>query len=255
VTTSPAITVGVVGGGTAVADHLASGLVARGAGVCLIVPPGSTPPTDGAAVSPLSWDMSAPDGLAGALAQAEERVGRIETTVWAFTEPASTVPAPLDRVMEPQWEVMAERPIRRYLSFLQGSAAYFAGRGGRVVALVPTLSMVGAPSGLVAWATAAEGQRALSKVAARNWGVAGITVNCLGVAPERLAWGDGDGDAVPGDPAGHTLQRAGLPPVSLARTPTLADDVSSVVLTLAGQGMDSVTGATIGVDGGVWMAP
>ncbi len=244
--------IAVVGGGPA-ADHLASGLAALGAPVCMVTAPGS----DGAAVDrpvpSVAWDMSGPDGLVRALAEAEEQMGRVGTAVWAFTEPTSVVPAPLCGVVESDWDVMAERPIRRYLAFLQGTWAYFDGRGGRVVALVPTLSMVGAPSGLVAWATAAEGQRALSKVAARNWGLVDVTVNCLAVAPERLAWGDPDPDT--GDPGERPLQRPGLPPVSLRRAATLADDVASVVLALATAGMESVTGATIGVDGGVWMAP
>jgi NAD(P)-dependent dehydrogenase (short-subunit alcohol dehydrogenase family) len=244
----------VVGGGPAARD-LATGLMARGARVCVVR---ATDGTDGTRVDldppwpSAAWDMSGPDGLAVALDRAEAQVGPIGTTVWAWTEPSSVVPTPLSATVDQEWEVMAERPIRRYLFFLQGTWAHLAGRGGRMVALVPTLSMVGGPSGLVAWATAAEGQRALSKVAARNWGASGITVNCLAVAPERLAWGD-PGQADPGD--GRPLQRAGLPPISLDRTPTLVDDVSGVVLSLAAPTMASVTGATIGVDGGVWMAP
>jgi 3-oxoacyl-[acyl-carrier protein] reductase len=255
----------VVGGDQAAGRHLAAGLATAGATVAVVRTTGTDDRTVTTELPSAWWDMETSGGLTRALEDAETSVGEIDTVVWAWTEPDSTRPEPLGSLEESAWSAMAEEPIRRFLRYLQGVASYRAGRPGTLIALVPTLGMMGAPAGLVAWATATEGQRALAKVATRTWGARGLTVNCVGVAPERLAWGDPTGSrtaaavteaAVSGDaPVEPSLQRAGIPAASLGRTTTLGSDVAQVVLSLSSPGMRSVTGATIGVDGGVWMAP
>jgi NAD(P)-dependent dehydrogenase (short-subunit alcohol dehydrogenase family) len=75
--------------------------------------------------------------------------------------------------------------------------------------------------------------RSLAKVAARQWGSAGITVNCVAVAV---------------DPS----ERGPLPP-ALGRSVDIRRDVAAAVAMLAGAGARAITGVTIPVDGGVVM--
>jgi NAD(P)-dependent dehydrogenase (short-subunit alcohol dehydrogenase family) len=113
--------------------------------------------------------------------------------------------------------------------------------GGSLVVVIPTLALVGA-SDFVPWAVVAEGQRSLAKAAARAWGHEGITVNCLAVPGALLS-----DDAAP--------DRPGQPPPALRRLPRREGDVALVLLSLVSGGWRAVTGATIAVDGGVWMTP
>lgn len=188
------------------------------------------------------------DGLEGAAAVAAAlgRDGSVDAAVWGWTEPACTSPTAFGDLDDAAWAYQAERPVRRFLAFLQGAHAHFGGRDGSLVALVPVMSMIGAPAGLAAWATASEAQRALAKVAARNWGRIGLTVNLVAVAPGLLAAGGGkDGPWL----------RAGLPAPSLPDEPSVRGQVAGVVASLLSPEWRAVTGATVGVDGGIWMAP
>ena len=110
--------------------------------------------------------------------------------------------------------------------------------------VTPTAWATGVP-GLAAYAAAVEGQRLLAKSAARQWGRDGITVNCVAPAWEAVAGAGPDGG-----PGGS---------MSLAPTPLgpadFEADVGAAVVTLAGEGMHALTGATLGLDGGAAMAP
>jgi 3-oxoacyl-[acyl-carrier protein] reductase len=114
--------------------------------------------------------------------------------------------------------------------------------GGRVVVVVPTFSMSGAP-GFAAGAAAAEGQRLLAKSAARQWGADGITVNCVAVAPEQII----------GERAGSATMALADP--ALGGAGDAEADIGPVVVFLASDAAHFVTGATISADGGVWMVP
>ena len=89
-------------------------------------------------------------------------------------------------------------------------------------------------------ATACEGERSLAKAQARVVGAHNITVNCIAVAPELLR-------------ATAELERGGLPPRAIA-TPDL-DQLADLIVAMAGPGFAGVTGQTIALDGGRWMAP
>ncbi len=224
----------VVGDAAGPAGELDRGLADRGERATVIGPRGTMPDT--------RWDLGPASGLAEAMEASARSLGPIRAAVWAWTEPSSTTPVALDHLDEHQWAVRAEDPIRHLLAFLQGSFDYFANRSGALVVLVPTLSLVGAPAGLAPWATAAEGQRSLAKVAARTWGRLGLTVNCVAVPPDLLA------DA-------ESRQRPGLPPPALDRFPSVRTEVAAVVSSLTSADWRAVTGATVGVDGGSWMPP
>jgi NAD(P)-dependent dehydrogenase (short-subunit alcohol dehydrogenase family) len=99
-------------------------------------------------------------------------------------------------------------------------------------------------AGLVAYTAAVEGQRLLAKSAARQWGSHGITVNCVAPAPSLGA-------------VDETAGRSHLPltPAPLGGPGDAETDLGPVVVFLASDAGHFVTGATIALDGGVWMAP
>jgi NAD(P)-dependent dehydrogenase (short-subunit alcohol dehydrogenase family) len=154
-----------------------------------------------------------------------------------------------------QWRARVERPLERTLACFQGAHRHLVPRGGALVVLVPTLALVGA-AGYTPWATVAEGQRSLAKSAARVWGRQRITVNCVAVPGALLVSSVRGGEPVVETVgAGPGIDRPGQPPAALDDDPELAGAVAAVVSSLVSAGWAGVTGATIAVDGGVWMTP
>ena len=122
---------------------------------------------------------------------------------------------------------------------MQAAGDAFEG-GGAIVTVLPTLSSRGS-AGLTGWSTAAEGVRSLVKVAARELGPRDITVNAVALAANVLAETE------------DSLDRPGLPASTIPVPPDAGGDVSAIIAALASPPWRSVTGATIAVDGGVWM--
>ncbi|HVV77421.1 MAG TPA: hypothetical protein VHC43_15440 [Mycobacteriales bacterium] len=131
------------------------------------------------------------------------------------------------------WRQSAEDPLGRALHVLQRAHLSLRDEGGRIVVLLPSVVMTGAP-GAAAWAAAAEGYRSLAKAAARAWGSEGIAIQCVLVA----AGGD----------------RPGLQPPALSRAPD-STDIAAAIAALLDARLDLVTGLTLAIDGGVWMTP
>ena len=103
--------------------------------------------------------------------------------------------------------------------------------------VLPAARLTGLP-GHVADAAALEGIRGLVKSAARQWGREGITVNALTVRSHH--------DAL------DTRSRFAS---AIGRSVDVRADVAGVVSLLAMSDADAVTGATLGVDGGLLMLP
>lgn len=185
------------------------------------------------------------DGLADGLRAAGAEVRAIsspaevtapaDALVHAAVVPAALEPVALAECDDARWDEVWEGTMRTSLALLQ--AAHGVVR--RVVVMVPTLSMSGA-EGFAPLAAAVEGQRLLVKGAARQWGSDGITVNCVAVDPSLL------GIAVPG---------MALSAPALGGPGDPATDVAPTVAWLCSQASHFVTGLTITIDGGVWMAP
>jgi 3-oxoacyl-[acyl-carrier protein] reductase len=236
----------VVGAVPGPAWELAGALAGLGEEAVVVGPPGASAPQAGPHVHVAgAWDRVSPEGLGASLSACGDSLPALRAAVWAWAPPRATEPAPFESLDEAAWEEAAEQPIRQCLAFLQGSHAHFAGRPGAIVVLLPTLCLLGPPPGLVAWATAAEGQRTLTKSAARNWGHAGIRAHVVAVTADLLA-----GPA----PVGSTRRRPGLPPDALEEPATM-EEVARVVATITGPQFRAATGGTVAVDGGQWMAP
>jgi 3-oxoacyl-[acyl-carrier protein] reductase len=182
------------------------------------------------------------DGLAalGLDAHAEERppTGPLDALVHvADAGPLADVP--FAETNEDAWDRGAEAPIREALLAFQAAYRGFDGRGGSIVAVLPTIAVTGA-AGLVPFASACEGIRQLAKSAARAWGGEGVRVNCVTLPIDN--WGF-DGRPVPNRYGPSLPGRNGD-----------ADVAGAVALLLDPRGA-GVTGATVGVDRGTVLAP
>jgi NAD(P)-dependent dehydrogenase (short-subunit alcohol dehydrogenase family) len=221
----------VVGGDSGAGAELARGLEDLGASV--------------ATLGADTWEGR--DEVRGVLDQARRRLSGLDGVVIASVGPASAVRALLADVDAGTWTERVERPLHRTLACFQAAFGCLGATGGSVVVLVPTLSLTGA-AGFVPWAAVTEGQRALAKAAARAWGTSAVTVNCVAVPAELLVTETRDREVA------TPFERAGLPVTALER-PDMRADVAPVVHALLSAAWRPVTGATVAVDGGVWMTP
>jgi NAD(P)-dependent dehydrogenase (short-subunit alcohol dehydrogenase family) len=154
-----------------------------------------------------------------------------DVVVFAHVAAGALDPRPVIEVGDREWDAWCEEPIRAALHTAQAAYPLLRGRDGRLIFVCPAVALEGA-AGLVPLATAAEAQRMLAKSAARRWGREGITVNVV-TAPLG-----GGSDA--------TRTVAALDP---------GDGVAASVVWLASAAARTITGATIGADGGAVMAP
>ena len=119
---------------------------------------------------------------------------------------------------ESSWEQRCEAVVLDALHRTQEAFSSFEGGGGRIIFVMPSVSLIGAV-GLVPLTAALEGVRALARSAARQWADHGITVNCVVGDIERR------------------------------------DEIARVVDFLASEAGGAITGQTIVVDGGSVMLP
>lgn len=82
------------------------------------------------------------------------------------------------------WDRVVDGTMWSALTALQRARSAFKYKRGRIVVVVPTISMAGAAQ-LVAYTTALDGIRAMAKSAARQWQPEGVSVNLV-AAPLRL---------------------------------------------------------------------
>ena len=172
---------------------------------------------------------------------ADELEDRVSILVHAAMDPVAYEPVAFEALDDERFETVWEGTMRAALAVLQASFAQMRGRGGHVVFVTPTVSMSGAAR-LGPYAAAVEGQRLLAKSAARQWGTEGIRVNCVAPAPEQV-------------PIGVRSVDVSLAPAALGGPGDPEHDLGPLTVFLASAAADFVTGATVGADGGVWMAP
>lgn len=150
-------------------------------------------------------------------------------------------PAHLNAVSGNDWHRMAEKPMREVLSALQRAYSSMPEEGGRIVLVLPSIGMTGAPY-LVPCATAFEGIRATAKSAARQWASANVIGNLIS-APL------------------HLFAPALRPSAAHVTTAAVQDDdkiIASIAQTtrfLLKPEVTGVVGETVVVDGGAMMLP
>lgn len=210
---------------------------------------------DARALAPLVTELEAGDARAAAIdatwesreaaedafAVAADALGRLDVFLHSWLPAIAFEQCDFADVDDERFDAVWEASMRSTLFLLQAAFPYLQDRAGRVVMVTPTASMSGAAR-LVPYTTVVEAQRVLAKAVARQWGPDGITVNCLAPAPEHA-------------PIGVESAAVSLAPPALGGHGDAEADLGPVAVFLASDAARFVTGATIGADGGVWMAP
>jgi NAD(P)-dependent dehydrogenase (short-subunit alcohol dehydrogenase family) len=194
-----------------------------------------------AAVTPLT-DVEA---LAHTFAEIERRAGAVDTVVHAFFPPGMLDHRAFTAIGNDMWADVVGRSLHAALAVVQATHRTLGGTGGRLVVVLPALSLTGAV-GLSHLATAAEGVRLLARSAARRWAADGITVNCVGVSLEAL---------VGGPVEEFEVERHFLAGAALGRSGDVRSEIAPVVALLASEAAAFLTGVTLPADGGLTMAP
>lgn len=131
--------------------------------------------------------------------------------------------------------------------FMQACLPHLRVAGGSVINLGSVAGMRG-DAGFASYAAAKEAIRAMSRVAAREWGGFGITVNTV------CPFSDSPGiDYMLAKNPGFVAELTA--DTVLGRLGSSEADVGRTVVWLASDDGAFVTGQTINVDGGIWIAP
>jgi 3-oxoacyl-[acyl-carrier protein] reductase len=221
----------------------ASSLGASGATVALVAHgPGA------AAASPAEGlgggvDLQDADASAGAVTAAAAALGGLDVLVWAHLAPSLLAAEPLVDLDLERWRRLVPTTVRATAAAFVTARRAMADGGGRIIAVVPTISRFGG-AGLVPLSAVLEAQRLFAMSMARRWGGDGVVVNC--VAPRIEA-------AVPDfleiDSTARSLGGAALVPAAAS-----AEAVGEAIASLCAPAWTRLSGATLNVDGGVWMA-
>ena len=142
-----------------------------------------------------------------------------------------------------QWHAACDEPLEAGIRLARAAYEPLRAAAGTIVYLVPLMASAGG-DGFAPFAGAAEGLRVLAKSLAKTWGTDGIRVHALTLDPSAFL--------APDDAAGMAEANS-LHDPPLGRVPDLANEVSLVVDALTSNAFAALTGASLVVDGGLWM--
>lgn len=189
-------------------------------------------------------DVSSVVSVAAGIGDVVAQHGAPDLVILNVIPPSAMAPGELVSATEADWRTSTMEGLRTTMRVLQALGPHMKGRGGAIVFVAPSLSLVGT-SEMVALASLLEGQRGLMKAVARQWGGAGVTLNWIAAAPRALA--PFEGVALAAKPDAVT--------VALGRAPDPRTEVSPLLAYLASPAGRALTGATLMLDGGEWMTP
>jgi NAD(P)-dependent dehydrogenase (short-subunit alcohol dehydrogenase family) len=180
----------------------------------------------------VACDVGDPDQIEAAVGKVAAAYGRIDILVNNAFDPSVVLSSVLDLSVDQLQRNFEMGPIA-YLRTMQACYPHLKASGeGRIINFGSMAGVVGMP-GYAPYDMAKEAVRALTRVAAREWGADRITVN--NVLPIANTWGEAD---VP--PPTNALARYGSPD----------EDVAPVVLFLASKDAQFMTGYSLTPDGG-----
>ncbi|MGE3579264.1 MAG: SDR family NAD(P)-dependent oxidoreductase [Vicinamibacterales bacterium] len=179
-------------------------------------------------------DIADPTQIMTSIASVVAAYGRIDILVNNAFDPASALAPAVSTLSVEQLQRNFDMGPIAYLRFMQACYPYLKASGdGRVINFASVAGVLGM-TGYSPYVMAKEAVRALTRVAAREWGPDGITVN--NVLPVANTYG---ADDVP--PPQNVLARHGSP----------EDDIAPVVLFLASRDAQFLTGYSLTPDGGM----
>lgn len=183
----------------------------------------------------ISCDVSDADRIRSTVEKVAATFGGIDILVNNAFDPSAVMSSVIDLSVEQLQRNFDMGPIA-YLRMMQACYPYLKASGeGRVINF-------GSAAGIIAilpyapYGMAKEAVRALTRMAAREWGPDNITVNNM--LPVADTWGAAAADLPP-------------PTVPLGRYGSPEDDVAPVVLFLASKDSQFITGSSLTPDGGL----
>ncbi len=189
-------------------------------------------------------DAADRDGTFALVEETVARFGRIDGLV-ANAQTFRPV-TPLEDVTEADMDTLVETGPKGTLWSMQAVFPHMRQRGwGRIVTMGSNGALLGS-AGFGPYAASKEAIRALTRVAAREWGGHGIVVNC--VCPVSVAH-----RSPPTEPARVAAFAATFADQPIARDGDAEADIAPVVAFLLSDGCRYVTGQTIMADGGAVM--
>ncbi len=192
----------------------------------------------------LACDVGKREQVEAAVAETVARLGGV--TILVNNAHTSRPQTPIADVTDKDMAI-ALKGMFGALYFLQACLPHLPERTGRVLNL-GSVSGTRGDAGFAAYAMAKEAVRALARVAARELGSRGITVNTicpLSESPGMEYMREEDPSFVPALEAGTVLGRIG----------SSEDDVGATAAFLCSDAGGYITGQTVNVDGGTWIVP
>jgi NAD(P)-dependent dehydrogenase (short-subunit alcohol dehydrogenase family) len=180
-------------------------------------------------------------GLAHDVDAAVGALGGLDVLIVSGWHEPLLAPVAFEDITDDDFDAMWEGGMQGMLWSIQPAIPHLKSTGGSVIVVLPTTGMTGGANYAAAAATF-EGQRILMKAAARQLGPVGIRVNAIAVGAE-LVLADAEAADV------HYL----APPA--ANGERAAADVVDIVEFLAGHAGRHLSGQTVTIDGGRWLAP
>jgi 3-oxoacyl-[acyl-carrier protein] reductase len=190
----------------------------------------------------VACDVADEASVRAAVSAVLQRDGRLNAVIHNATSGESPKPVPLPTL--PLADFRDHLSVSLTGSWLLARASYraLADSSGSFILLTSEAGFEG-KRGLPAYATVKAAQRGFARALAREWGPAGITVNC--VAP--LAMTPAMDRAFTLDPAMEKRVTSRIP---LGRVGSPEDDIGPAVVALIGPHARYLTGNTLMVDGG-----
>lgn len=142
-----------------------------------------------------------------------------------------------------QWHAACDEPLESGIRLARAAHKPLRAAAGTIVYLVPLMASAGG-DGFAPFAGAAEGLRVLAKSLAKTWGTDGIRVHAITLDP---------GAFLSPEDASGMAEANSLHDPPLGRVPDLASEVSLIVDALTSDAFGALTGASLVVDGGLWM--
>ena len=214
----------------------------------------------GAAALALPCDVGSEREVQRAVAETAERFGRIDAVIncaqsWGGANPSLSEWMPLETIPEEQWDEVFQTGVKATWYFCKAVLPHMKERGGKIVNF-GSLAGVEGLAGMADYAANKEAIRALSKVAAREWGQYGINVNVIcplaqAKRTEKIERTYGAESSEMTEWQGFLADyRKDLP---IQRLGDPVEDIGRTAVFLASDASDYITGQTFMVDGGAYM--
>ncbi len=189
---------------------------------------------------PITCDVRRREEVEAAVAAAVKEFGTIDILV--NNAQAMRDQVLLEDTTDEDMALALESGLLATFYFMQACFPYLKEKGGKIISLASAAGTDGY-AGWAAYAASKEGIRALTRVAAHEWGQFKINVNAicpLANSPKMQMWGEAFPEQL------NTM----LTTVPLARLGDCENDIGRAVVFLASSDSDYITGHTMMVDGG-----